>query len=154
MSAWKPGDIGASSFGRSIYIGSCRIAEHGRDGGACWHNDSGFSDPPNSPRRPLVVIDPEDMTQVERLFAAFRAKLGMRSIQNGLRELLDASNRPDEPQNIGAVVVDALGRRYVRGATKCCSGHWTQAAMDHFIDWSAFDAVRVLSTGVEGAGDE
>lgn len=86
--------------------------------------------------RPLVVIDPEDREQVERLAVAYTTVESARSgdeyrawenrsaeargrivdgLAAALREFANPTPpKPEEPTGLGAVVEDADGARYVR----------------------------------------
>lgn len=117
--------------------------------------------------RRVVVIDPEDAEQVERLrsltLQAFRDQdrtmgplddpLLIDLLHAALREFAAPTPpKPEEPQGLGAVVEDAEGKKWVRvdgrGSTP-----WTQsdAGMDGIAKWCKYagiDALRVLSEGV------
>lgn len=138
MSEWKPGDVGANvNFGyRGIFVESCPIPEHGRKGGACWHNESGFSDPPDSPRRRLVVIDPEDREQVERL-AGGRGRVDVDWLQGRLRESADPKVYREHDGSLSPwpEVAECYGSH--RGDHEC-----PQCAWEHEHDWVAWTARR------------
>ena len=71
---------------------------------------------------PVVVIDPKDREQVERLADCLMATDPNRAIEDNLAAALrefanptpDAPAKPDEPTGLGAVVEDSDGRRWVR----------------------------------------
>jgi hypothetical protein len=99
--------------------------------------------------RPLVVIDPEDREQVERLTAAMVNEYGVDvhydETQAALRSLI-APPRPPEPKGLGAVVEDADGRRWSRAND---AGEWYSADGEEVgPHYSHVAAVRVLSEGV------
>ena len=162
MSAeWKAGDVGLTARGRLALR-----REHNPDGwidsqGAPWSNDK-F--PANV--RPLVVIDPEDREQVERLVVDYLSRYdGQPAVaqvaeidymQAALREFANPTPpRPDEPQNDGAVVEDAEGTRWIRTSPIVsshlndwvCSASSTHSGSDR-RHWDGIKAVRVLSEGV------
>lgn len=104
---------------------------------------------------PVVVIDPEDREQVERLVASLGALSfsvwgcgAVSAMQAALREFANPKPpKPEEPTGLGAVVVDALGGRWVR--TDPGAVAWTE--WDHPVTRAAYrniDAVKVLSPGV------
>lgn len=122
--------------------------------------------------RPLVVIDPEDREQVERLAEMFHAcrplaikwddctsadrKASGDAMQAALRSLI-APPRPAEPTGLGAVVEDENGRRWTRIAADDdpvdeylrtqLSPPWRSRGMSAKW-WAHLRAVRVLSEGV------
>ena len=111
--------------------------------------------------RPLLVLDPEDREQVERLTRTYLRDYDggvatvpqpgeVNSMQAALRSLL-SSAKPEEPKGDGAVVVDAEGNRYVR-IGRDSRAQW-MAVVPRNPDrpwryWSGIDAVRVLSEGI------
>jgi hypothetical protein len=118
------------------------------------------------PVRPLVVIDPEDAEQVERLYRAiFKAfdnddVSGIEpedavSMRAALREFANPTpSKPDEPTGRYAVVEDDQGVEHVRvdaggGEHAYC---WQTIGMPYaesrYARWSDLSAVRVLSHGV------
>jgi hypothetical protein len=118
---------------------------------------------PQATDRPVVVIDPEDREQVERLArdnydlihkpGAFDALSQMSQdayvefMQAALRSLI-APPKPPEPQGLGAVVEDAEGRRWVRVNALI---PWQYEKGDTRVSWTAVAPapVRVLSEGVK-----
>lgn len=104
--------------------------------------------------RPVVVIDPEDREQVERLTKAYcDARDGDNDLyrvsailQAALRSLI-APPKPEEPTGLGAVVEDAEGNLWVQVYEK---GLWQRSDdRDVWTVWEKFSAVRVLSEGVQ-----
>lgn len=186
MSDWKPGDdVAAWSSGRKTgtadgdglgLLGRQRSVQampwpqhEARDevefGGL--HQDA-FAAP-----RPLVVIDPEDAEQVERLMKTIidkapsvvvRHNQGGRHIEwraaslaAALREFAAPTPpKPDEPQGLGAVVEDAKGVLWTRneyktnltGTVWISAYHPTLADESVMREYSDIDVVRVLSEGV------
>ncbi|MGZ4521040.1 MAG: hypothetical protein ACXVGA_06805 [Mycobacteriaceae bacterium] len=104
--------------------------------------------------RPLVVIDPEDREQVERLTRAHCAAFDstcvqpeeVNAMQAALRSLI-APPRPPEPTGLGAVVEDAEGVRWLRRHMGEQSV-WCHARETGWHEWSEITAARVLSEGV------
>lgn len=111
--------------------------------------------------RSLVVIDPEDFEQVERLAQA-RSDAGcageawglvpgwhddlIERMQAALRSLITPP-RPIEPTGLGAVVEDARGERWVRGPLHN-SWRWLKVDAPGCENYAEIDVVRVLSEGV------
>jgi hypothetical protein len=155
---WKPGDVaqltlpnGASPVG---------VRNHRNDGwshSADWGGGSVYDHIGNGSPRPLVVIDPEDHEQVERLLRTYYAEPTgiippgqVDALQTALRSLV-ADPKPDEPQGLGAVVEDAEGKRYVR-YTQDNLAPWRaespRSADRPFRYYKDLTAVYVLSEGV------
>lgn len=166
---WKPGDVAVLASGGERVMAarfanrSCDPA-HDRD--LHWHRTDGDWNHLDVAARPLVVIDPEDREQIERLAAALfetgwvsekwdqltpGAKSAWKSrAKTVLRDLL-APPRPPEPQGLGAVVEDAEGRRWVRDLQGMRAGAWLYSTVGkppHRWNWADVAAVRVLSEGV------
>lgn len=148
---WKPGDIVLIDLS-SKGLESRRAMREGNAFvdvcGAVWSDDANV--------RPLVVIDPEDRDQVERLASAFvdeQSERGHRGVwwtdlQVALRSLLEQPN-PDEPTGLGAIVEDVTGEKWIRGTARIADFDWINA--DDFTRSRAYRniaAVRVLSEGV------
>lgn len=152
---WKPGDVAVSiSHGyRSIFVADC--GTHNRS--ECWHNQSGYSDGIDSPRRPLVVIDPEDREQVERLAQALRdgdrnlSTTSAPALQAALREFANPTPpKPDEPTGLGAVVRCKSGDLFTR------TDRGSEPGLVRWVDedgtwheWDDLNVVEVLSEGVQ-----
>lgn len=148
---WKPGDVARTKAGGTV----ARTAKHEwvllDDGHGIDIGDDRIA-------RPLVVIDPEDREQVERLTQTMRAN-GWTGIdddatddmQRVLRELADQKPRIEEPTGLGAVVEDAEGKRWIRTTTKTDRAAWdevTDGPVGLNVWWVDVFAVRVLSEGV------
>ncbi len=155
---WSPGDVAVNEkFGhRGIFVANCTRHDEASSP-SHWHNESGLYDEPSDNRRPLVVIDPEDRGQVERLGRAYvETWLGPREeasvetidqMQAALRSLVTPP-KPDEPQGLGAVVVADNEVEYVHLG----SGLWTYGTTDGPAQGFAYDqisAVRILCEGVQ-----
>jgi hypothetical protein len=161
---WKPGDValvdgcvalvwreeGGDSRPSFVYTD--------RDGDSCsvWAN--------SNDARTLVVIDPEDREQVERVLIAMTEWAGrvpysdmredgdltqLDAAQAALRSLIEPP-RPEEPTGLGAVVEDADGATYTRLDGDFAP--WYKTGV-HYSDrpWRYFKdltVVRVLSEGV------
>jgi len=150
---WKPGDV-AMSKGHVIFRAELVTGE------PRWHDKFGVlgSDdtwPTTSQIRPLVVIDPEDREQVERLADAFgRASspaIGWTTqMQAALREFADPKPPIIEPQGLGAVVEASAYTDELRPFVRCPSdtSPWTDEGGNGHA-WSELDAVRVLSEGIQ-----
>lgn len=155
---WKPGDVAVATH--PIRNGLVRgiIDTDGRfyttDQSCVGISSSAFA-PDNL--RPLVVIDPEDLEQVEQLRVDL---INSGWIPDGDADALDSILRrvanptppkPEEPQGLGAVVEDEQGNLWVRtdraapwSPIRGIGGHSATRRL-----WSEFTAVRILSPGVE-----
>lgn len=156
---WKQGDVAILS----LVNGSETRALVDSFG---WSDQSGMSWALEGSRgytsaRPLVVIDPEDREQVERLRASLErmsfspwACGAATCLTTALREFANPTPpKPDEPTGLGAVVEDAKGYRFVRGYEDEGTHPWhiIDPAANHTFawwKWSDIAAVRVLSEGV------
>lgn len=106
--------------------------------------------------RPVVVIDPEDREQVERLIMAMQQRgwTGLdddapSDMQAALRSLI-APPKPPEPQGLGAVVEDAEGEKWVWMSAGAQGAYWMRVGPpETWRNWSQIPAVRVLSEGVQ-----
>lgn len=149
---WKPGEV-AMVKGLVCIRSNEGMWEHGRS--------DRFRYPGGTPSaRPLVVIDPEDREQVERLHDALAAAGYCEDfadrLQAALRELANPTPlKPDEPRGLGAVVEDEDGFAYVRHYPSDTDMTHTWFVVDRNCNksrltwkWDEFAAVRVLSEGV------
>lgn len=106
--------------------------------------------------RPLVVIDPEDSEQVERLAGCLDSRIidDADMLQAALREFAAPKPpKPKEPQGLGAVIEDARGELWVRDKTTTTVHHWKRARGEdgsRRYPYSHIDAVRILSPGYDG----
>lgn len=174
---WKPGDVALVEVPKST-LPRHGVDERGRetirvsrwsDGWALltdpdyfWRDGYAFFG--GEGPRPLVVIDPEDREQIERLakglplewdlFQADDPDVGEETVaamQAALREFADPKPRIEEPTGLGAVVVNAAGEPFV--GHDMADGDESQrvwcdsSGVAH--PWSHVAAVRVLSLGVE-----
>lgn len=164
---WQPGDVAMVTYrlGECTETNLCAKTDKGWD---CLAPGVGFlmhGDVYEA--RPLVVIDPEDAKQVERLAQLVPdcgdpvnhcdpkqcLSLGCWTdrVQQALREFANPkSPKPDEPTGLGAVVRDAAGEVWVRADG---GNHlpWTAGTTDGASRWSGYerlDVVEVLSEGV------
>lgn len=111
----------------------------------------------------LVVIDPNDRKQVERLVKACPADWNFEQDEETLRDCIDAMQaalrefaspappKPDEPTGLGAVVETVHGELYVRDKTTTTVAHWKRARGEDSskrYKYAALAVVRVLSEGV------
>lgn len=113
--------------------------------------------------RPLVVLDPEDTEQVQRLVRAFwdaqRVDDGDGSDSAYMAEALRSLNhppKPAEPKGLGAVVEDAKGARWLRvdwvnpwSLAKPQERRDGRVLHGSHVTWDRIDAVKVLSEGVQ-----
>lgn len=103
--------------------------------------------------RPLVVIDPEDREQVERLVRAFWDHGtddcdDPQAMADGLRSMVEPP-KPPEPTGAYAAVVDKHGSEFVRlGDGPAPWMHNGSPSNRDTYAWSGIAAVTVLSEGV------
>ena len=171
---WKPGDVIVDAGGSWFWIVEVTSnTEAAAKSGRAWTPGSSAVDADGNGwrvdsiegARPLVVIDPEDREQVERLIermaqarvwavvptdidsmADYRAN----QMQTALRSLVTPP-KPDEPTGLGAVVEDVSGRRWTRYDTRDPQPWWWNGAPEVAVCRYAYadiDAIRVLSEGV------
>lgn len=159
---WKPGDVAmVRRNGKEVVA----MRYHtGAEGG--WQQAAGLAfdhfdaDPQTTPR-PLVVIDPEDREQVERLIRAWvGATAGcpdalrvteqqVDRLQAALREFANPTPpKPEEPTGLGAVVEDETGYHWVRGKSESHLTWFDPTSEYDNRHWGQIAAVRVLSEGV------
>jgi hypothetical protein len=144
---WKPGDVAMIPFDNRDEIGIF-IA-----GG--WVTRDTLKPLPFQDARPLVVIDPEDREQVERLCSHLLDIHWYGDtdyMQAALRKFANPTPpRPDEPMGLGAVVEDAEGVRWIR-VTGGDATPWARLGNVGYSPgwrhWSDITAVRILSEGV------
>ena len=163
---WKPGDVVAATVdgrenvrlvaGWSRYepqLRWCEVSPRWGNGDdeECWFMPERVTD-----ARPLVVIDPENEADVERLAdEIFAAMSGVEptfyATQAALRSLIEPP-KPDGPTGLGAVVEDANGNRWVSVTNRGADDRWqpnnlrSDKARKGYADIAA---VRVLSEGVD-----
>lgn len=112
--------------------------------------------------RPLVVIDPEDREQVERLESELARRCGWlvgdaginvsrrAAMQAALREFANPTPRIEEPTGEWAVVLDVNGNIW----TRFNRVHWSsEASPNNRQTWGELDVVRILSEGVPAEAD-
>ena len=158
MSDWKPGDVAMVT-----HQATHPKAKVGLRGDAGWFTADVFvPDAAVVTAHRLVVIDPEDREQVERLASIYYGKgwhntyLHVRppmidAMQAALREFANPTPRIEEPKGLGAVVRDVHGELWVRDKTTTTVAHWKRARGQmggKRVSWSDINAVRVLSEGV------
>lgn len=151
---WKPGDVAMVTLpGGEQAIGVRPLRNDGWNHSGAFAGGADYDHIGDTDVRPLVVIDPEDREQVERLhglYLAARETTSKGDLQVALREFANPTPpKPDEPTGLGAVVEDAEGERYVRHGS---------ASLDESVtwcnstgagrSWERVNAVRVLSEGV------
>ena len=171
MSEWKPGDVVALHIDNDCYVGRDEIVrlmeelirwwrsrprrEVGISGGTAHlrfiaraFHDAQFGR--------LVVIDPEDREQVERMAVAYANERGLilpdsslsDALQAALREFANPTPpRPDEPTGKWAVVT-AFGVTYVRAAW-ASEKPWSRVGTDRFDSWAEMDVESIEFEGVQ-----
>lgn len=174
---WKPGDVALARIkpkvdGRDVTGGWSPVI---RDNTGSWASGAAMGrevfDRDIIEIRPLVVIDPADREQMERLLDAHNKAEQEAACKGGecgsgscwidimrgtFREFAAPKPpRPDEPQGLGAVVEDAEGYAYIRIHVRDdIDFSWSvvdEAANKGFRmwKWADIDVVRVLSEGVQ-----
>ena len=154
---WKPGDVVTGLLDGIEIVGIVRGG-----GTHMFYADSVTTDQVALKHvrclRPLVVIDPEDREQVERLALAYvrvftlgdpiehsTVRICANQMQQALREFADPKPpKPEEPLGLGAVVETPCGKRYVRQVDG-----WWRGESHGSLNWAALDVFRVLSEGVQ-----
>lgn len=174
---WKPGDVailfppGIERGIRGIRVNLCR-ARHAA--GEHWHTVDGdyLGTMGDHRARPLLVIDPEAIPHLGDF--ADDVKTALNVIADNVRDIaggdLDATEqivrwladqmpeppKPDEPQGLGAVVVDNAGVEWVRTERRKNIGGTVWSSAFHVSKpdraeqraYADIDAVEVLSEGV------
>lgn len=157
---WKPGDVAiADGPGKRLPITFFKNEDSGE---LMFNNGAGYQHKVRhlaGNARPLVVIDPEDREQVERLYRTYASiepngqMRGSDFMQAALREFANPKPpKPEEPQGQGAVVEDEDGARWLRrieGGRNPWMFYDKAAKSTTARDWPEITAVRVLSPGVE-----
>lgn len=153
---WKPGDVAMvdAEWTRSRPFEDCLAILRARG----WErvSDGAMALNPNPQPRGVAVIDPEDAEQVERLrkalddlsFSAWACGAAT-CLSQVLRKFANPTlPKPEEPTDVGAVVEDKDGKRWVRWY--CDSAPWLgyHVTVEPRRCWDAINAVRVLSDGV------
>jgi len=150
---WKPGDVAMVEDERGVQ----RLAVCGALNPRLmhrWHYDEQGIGRILHPR-PLVVIDPEDREQVERLTSLYyhddldqpASFVRSNQMQAALREFANPTPpRPEEPTGLGAVVEDAEGQQWVRIGRK--TGNSWYRPHGTYAVYAEIPAVRILSEGV------
>jgi hypothetical protein len=144
---WKPGDIAMVSYG---FEEERMMRDH--SGWFSASTEISDGDHMFDSARPLVVIDPEDREQVDRLTRIIFGPLASAAgdVAGYLREFASPTPpRPDEPTGLGAVVEDADGDRFVRVVSGPSNAYWhctTNSEGDE--RWPDIAVVKVLSEGV------
>jgi hypothetical protein len=141
---WKPGDVAVLDYSRGSFVSVFTAADYWRT-----QEDTTAMGDLALAVRPLVVIDPEDREQVERLvsLASHNSCIGIESWQAALREYANPTPpRPEEPAGLGAVVEDEDGENWVRFSSK--TGWWWRRWNGENKRWADISAVRILSSGV------
>jgi hypothetical protein len=158
---WKPGDVAVSEIkGKSFVVFRAEDPDSREDR---WYDKFGRLLPDDQwlsqPKlRPLIVIDPEDREQAERLDKAIRSAYSKADVldpdetgkmQAALREFANPTPpKPDEPTGLGAVVEDAEGARWVLSHEHLSDAPWTRPHLNGTYAYKQIAAVRVLSEGV------
>jgi hypothetical protein len=116
-------------------------------------SDSAFAyDSQTVAAHPLLLLDPEDREQVERLADRLPSNVQVPTLRDALRSLVEPP-KPEEPTGLGAVVEDDDGELWFRMAieNQTWAGEVWQAQYgdaERWSKWPVIAAVRVLSEGV------
>lgn len=158
---WKPGDVAVASYNDEVKVYLRVESRYVTDFASRWQAQDGshsFDFSKADWWRHLVVIDPEDAEQVERLVAcvyeqpADLKKRTKEHWQQALREYANPKPPIIEPTGLGAVVEDSRGRTWIRYLRPGTSAPWLWSEAPEHVErlsvWSAIDAVAVLSDGV------
>lgn len=165
MSAqWKPGDVAMVQMESGTY--RAIVTKRRQASGEplqFLYETNGFDlvdhHAPGTTARPLVVIDPEDREQVERLLASLQSMSfavwacgAFTCMQAALREFANPTPpRPDEPRGLGAVVEDEAGDAWVLDRDDnlgYLDVRWLNVRTRAHRRYAEIDAVEVLSEGV------
>lgn len=149
---WKPGDVAmVPGPGRALLLDTGMWVTQ-RVGNK--HDSKGFSEFLDV--RPLVVIDPENREDIERLLTLYTSgltdrQLGAHSALTwALREYADPpAPKPDEPQGLGAVIEDTDGKLWIRneGDDETDTYIWRHGAVGRWSEYTDIDVARKLSEG-------
>jgi hypothetical protein len=162
-----PGDVVTLQCGTSEHHRAMWIANSRGDG--AWYCEHGGGHPVTAPYQMsglLVVIDPEDREQVERVTSLFyneRTRGDRASIVGGSTDAMQAALRslvapekPAEPTGIGALVEADFATNEGKGFgpahwARAGDGSWrclTDGMTSHATAWPFLSVVKVLSEGV------
>lgn len=154
---WKPGDVAmVRSRKYPDEIPDEPRILGGADGARWWGTTGFLRDEDAEIVRPLVVIDPEDREQVERLLHRYHswkwtadiANASITDMQDALREFANPTPpKPDEPRGLYAVVEDDRAVEWVR-ANRSGVAPWKCLTNDRWFDYEDISVVHVLSEGV------
>lgn len=144
---WKAGDIALVTHARlGTRVGMRRHRDCFWAFGTTSWPDWNITD-----ARRLVVIDPEDREQVERLadiFCKAPSSGWVHDMQAALREFANPKPpKPAEPKGLGAVVRDSEGRLWLRDGLDYSPGQWWGMNGARRA-WDRIDVAEVLSEGV------
>lgn len=152
---WKPGDV-ATEGSEVVVFTDEHIWLWATTGEPCVYQER-----ITARARPLVVIDPADREQVERLMKLYDEQPfdcddggSIREMQGALREFANPKPpkppKPEEPTGLGAVVEAINDNFFVRVST---GDHPWQRVSDvdgeYLCAWQDIDVVKVLSEGIE-----
>lgn len=168
---WEPGDVALAS-----YDGEVKTYLYGHEFNTDrfrWVSTDGSTSVDFHMAewwRPIVVIDPEDREQVERLVKALSTGQPLIGLDPTNREMVDQAwvthtqtalrefanptpLKPEEPMGLGAVVATEADGDYIRvrigpGNPWLQLNPWLNVRTGAHYHWDRVAAVRVLSEGV------
>lgn len=165
MTTWKPGQLAMLTLRTGVEKPAVRVEPAGEEGWV-WHllgeEFPGVADSAVTRARPLVVMDPEDREQVERLAQAYHecdhiapwselhnvTRVAITdALVFALRSLI-APPKPEEPTGKWAVIEDGGGRCLIRSAWASSDRPWNVLGTGDYLDYADINVVRVLSQGV------
>jgi hypothetical protein len=155
---WKPGDVAMVVNTAGENKVACFTGRWGKEDEEHWSFADGSTLLPHEVEiaRPLVVIDPEDREQIDRLVRAFwdantdDGDADLDYMQAALRSLV-TDPKPDEPQGLGAVVKARAGNGSIvecltRVSSDGLRASWVDEDGGHH-KWSELLDVEVIREG-------
>lgn len=163
---WKPGDIALVTSWRGTDQVALRVAPRSAADAYVWvalneHGDTrGLSDGEVMAANPLVLINPEDRDQVERIYRGWCDSLGgpdldqqVDAMQTALRGFASPTPpKPDEPATWGVVKAACVHSDERRTWMRHEDGNWYVVGTDtknNPDDWDSLVDPEVIREGVQ-----